>query len=256
MTDSNIMPWNLKTLNTILIIIVFVYSTTFFSLPIIKAESIEPKIFPKDSSPFGIPYGNWLSEWWQWNVAIPLEGHPRDEFSTEKCSTNQNGPVWFMPDILTGSEERTCIIPAGKAVFIPINVGVCWNDGNPRFMDDSELRNCAIQGQEGNFMSVFLNGTKLNNLDIGRTQSSFFNITIPVDSYTRYNEDSSGQVFECKECPFGNFRAIADGYFLFLEPLKPGKYDINYSYDTISNPNAEYRHAASMVYHLIVEPSP
>jgi hypothetical protein len=254
--NNHFTPWKFKTSSRILLIIVFVYSISILTDSISKSEAVEPKMFLKESSPFGTPYGNWLAKWWQWNVAIPLEGHPRDSFSPEKCNTNQNGPVWFLPDILTGSEERSCTIPAGKAVFIPINVGICWNDGNPQYMDDPELRNCAMEGQEGNFMSVYLNGTKLNDSDINRIQSSFFNVTIPADSYTRYNKDASGQILECGECPVGTFRAMADGYFLFLEPMNAGTNDIKYSYDTISNPNPEYRHAASMVYHLIVEPSP
>ena len=49
----------------------------------------------------------------------------RDAYSEEKCAVDQEGPVWFLADQLGGREERTCPIPAGKAVLIPLLTGEC-----------------------------------------------------------------------------------------------------------------------------------
>jgi hypothetical protein len=54
---------------------------------------------------------------------------------------------------------------------------------------------------------------KLKSLEQYRTQSGFFNITIPEDNIY----DSSP----------GTFRALTDGFFVFLEPLPPGKHDVH-----------------------------
>ena len=65
-----------------------------------------PTVYSKDSTPFGLPYKDWIAKWWQWNVGIPTSQHPRDHYTAEKCTVNQNGSVWYLPDILTGKEER------------------------------------------------------------------------------------------------------------------------------------------------------
>ena len=214
------------------------------------AQTTPFKLLSPDSSAFNTSYGDWVAKWWQWSVNIPLEGHPRDSYSPEKCSINQNGSVWFLPDILAGEEQRSCTIPNGTAVLIPIITGACWNDGNPQFMNDEQLKNCSMEGNDGTFAAVTINGINIEDSLLERIQSPYFNLTIPKDSWTRYNEDTSGRIFECSICPVGTFRSIADGYFLFLEPLVNGEYDIKITHDTLANSNPEYRHAASLTYHL------
>jgi hypothetical protein len=220
----------------------------------VNGQTLPYKLFSTDSSAFDVSYGDWIAKWWQWNVDIPLEGHPRDSYSPEKCSLNQNGPVWFLPDILAGNEQRTCTIPTGTAVLIPITTGACWNDGNPQFMSNEEIKTCAMEGNDGTFATVIINGTKIEDDSLKRAQSPYFNLTISENSWTRYNQDTSGRIFECKICPIGTFNSMADGYFLFLEPLVSGEYNVKISHDTLSNPNPEYRHAAVVTYQLIVEP--
>ena len=36
----------------------------------------EPQIFPINSKPFGLTYGEWAARWWQWALSIPLFGQP------------------------------------------------------------------------------------------------------------------------------------------------------------------------------------
>src|SRR5687767_13120841 len=84
------------------------------------ADSINPGVYSKDSSPFGTPYSKWIANWWQWTFSIPAAQHPRDNYNPEKCAANQEGPVWFLADQLGGKEERTCTIPTGKAIMIPL----------------------------------------------------------------------------------------------------------------------------------------
>ena len=112
------------------------------------ADSINSGVYSKDSSPFGIPYSEWIHRWWNWNQGTPASIHPRDNFTEQKCTSNQNDSVWFLPDILTGKEERSCTIPFGKAIIVPLLTGECHNDGTPPILNDDELRKCAREGDE------------------------------------------------------------------------------------------------------------
>jgi hypothetical protein len=200
---------------------------------------MNPGVFSKDSTPYGIPYGDWLAKWWQWTFSIPTAQHPRDAYTPEKCVLNQKGPVWFLADQLTGEEERTCTIPAGKAIFAPLLVGEC-DYSLPDVKSDESLRRCAMAGNEYGVIEATVDGIKLKSLEQYRTQSGFFNITIPKDNI--YNG------------PAGTFRALADGFFVFLEPLPPGKHDVHLKVSVLNPRVQEYNYNADWTYHLIIKP--
>jgi hypothetical protein len=202
------------------------------------ADSINPGVFSKDSSPYNIPYAEWVSKWWQWTMGIPSGQHPRENYDPMKCGNNQSGPVWFLADGLSGKEERTCTIPAGKAILVPLLTGNCHNDGVPQPMNDQELKTCAMAGDEYGVISATSDGKPLKNLQQYRTQTPFYNITVPKDN-----------IYENKE---GVYRAFADGFFVFLEPLPEGRHDLTLK-TNVQNPNVpDYNYSAEVVYHLIV----
>ena len=84
----------------------------------VHADSINPGVFSKDSSPYGIPYREWIARWWQWNIAIPSTEHPRMNYSPEKCAMDQMGAVWYLADSLTGTQVRTCAYTKWKGYSI------------------------------------------------------------------------------------------------------------------------------------------
>jgi hypothetical protein len=214
--------------------------TAFSSTAFVTADSVNPGVYSKDSSPYGIPYGEWLAKWWNWTVSIPTAQHPRDDYTPEKCHVNQQGPVWFLADQLGGREERTCTIPAGKAIFIPLLVGEC-EYSTPDIKTDDDLRRCATAGNEYGVIEAKVDGIKLKSLEQYRTQSGFFNITI-----------SEGNIYES---PPGTFRGFADGFFVFLEPLPPGKHDVNLKVSVLNPIEPSYNYNADWTYHLTIEPT-
>lgn len=216
-------------------LIVYSFSSTAF----VAADSINPGVYSTDSSPHVIPYGKWLAKWWNWTSSIPAAQHPRDDYTPDKCAVNQEGPVWFLADQLGGREERTCTIPSGRSIFIPLLVGEC-DYSIPELNSDDDLRRCATEGNEYGVIEATVDGVKLKNLDQYRTQSGFFNITIV-----------EGNIYES---PPGTFKGFADGFFVFLEPLPPGKHDINLKVSVLNPVETSYNYNADWTYHLIVEP--
>src|SRR5688500_8092474 len=85
-------------------------------------------IFTVGSSPYGTPYSEWVAKWWTWWVGIPIDKHLVKEYSdSERCSIMQNGPVWFLPDIIPGQGKinYNCNVPLGKAILLPITTTFC-----------------------------------------------------------------------------------------------------------------------------------
>jgi hypothetical protein len=228
------------TMARIVVIIVAITMASFSSNIVLTktavADSINPGVFSKDSSPYGVPYGKWIARWWQWSYSIPTAQHPRDAYAPEKCGVNQQGSVWFLADQLGGKEERTCTTPANKAVMIPLLTGEC----DYEVKTDEELRRCAMAGNEYGVIEATVDGVKIKNLEQYRTQSGFFNITIPEDNI--YGG------------PAGTYRAFADGFFVFLEPLSAGKHDIHLKVSVLNPVESSYNYNADWTYNLIVEP--
>ena len=203
------------------------------------AQGNNSTVYPKDSTPYGIPYKDWIVRWWQWNVGIPTSQHPRDNYTAEKCTVNQNGSVWFIPDILTGKEERTCTIPEGKAILVPLITGEC-DTSDSQSQSDADIRQCSTAGDEYGAISATLDGQKIENLDSYRTATDFFNITYVKDN-----------IFDI---PAGTYRGVADGFFVFLKPLPVGNHVLQVK-SSVTNPTTpSYNFGSEAKYNLIISP--
>ena len=105
-------------INTILPVMILCLSGVAIS------ARVDYDIFKNDSTPYGSPYSNWIEKWWIWWDGIPDYKHPAKDYSnSERCSVMQDGPVWFLPDVLpgTGNLNYHCNIPIGKAIFASHN---------------------------------------------------------------------------------------------------------------------------------------
>jgi hypothetical protein len=203
------------------------------------AQGNSSVVYSKESAPFGVPYKDWIARWWQWDVGIPSSQHPRDNYTAEKCTVNQNGSVWFLPDILTGKENRPCTIPEGKAIMVPLLTGEC-DTSDPASQSDADIRQCSTAGDEYGAISATLDGQKIENLDSYRTATDFFNITIAKDN-----------IFDI---PAGTYRGAADGFFAFLKPLSVGDHELHIK-TSVTNPTSpSYNYASEAIYDLKISP--
>jgi hypothetical protein len=51
----------------------------------------------------------------------PQRKSPAVDYSPEKCTVSQDGPVWFLADkIESGGEKREFVIPEGKAILFSV----------------------------------------------------------------------------------------------------------------------------------------
>ena len=209
-----------------------------------NAFGSDPEFFRKGSSPYGIPFSEWPRIWWQYWVGIPNNQHPGVDYDPKKCSVNQQGPVWFLPDVVAkGNEpytlrEFSCEIPKGKAILFPLSTASCWL-GTPEFNDisdklspdpkaDADLKTCAISPQDLTQLEyVRIDGKDLDTTKLDRVTTSFYNVTIP--------SNPAKGIFDFG--PPGTSRALADGYFLFLSPLPEGKHTIEFAaVDQVAGP--------------------
>jgi hypothetical protein len=144
--------------------------------------------------------------WWQ--TFLSISGNPLD-----RCDLG-TGDVVFLAGTTGGSATRSCTIPAGTSILVPlINVECSTAEGNGD--TPAELRACA-RGFADQFtdLSLTIDGVAIADLQRFRVQSPVFQFTA-----------AEGNVFGV---PAGTTRSVADGYWVLIRPLSPGTHTISF----------------------------
>ena len=187
-----------------------------------SAASSDHVMFPSNSTLHGLSFKDWAAKWWVWWAGIPNDIHPVQKFpDAARCAAMQNGPVWFMPSAQSGEGEMNfqCNIPQGKDIMFDLSATECENGGVEGTMTDDELRTCAFNiNTPLSNIEFILDGTKIDVGKLGQPlQSDFFNIAYPENPVTIWGPVKPG-----------TYRALSEGYYLFLHDLPPGKHIVKY----------------------------
>lgn len=220
----------------ILVVLSLITSTSFIALA--SAQGVNENIFPIDSKPYGLTYGEWTVRWWQWALSIPQDNNPITDKTGKNCALNQEGPVWFLTGTTGGSVVRDCTIPAGKAILLtPLNIECSYAEF-PALKTEKELRDCAKW--PGASVEVTIDGSKIQDIQKYQTQSPIFNVVFPQKNLFG--------------APGGPTQAVSGGWWLLLKPLSPGKHTIHASGNVIDNPTTGTQSFATEVtYRLTVQ---
>ena len=174
------------------------------------------RVLPPDSNPYGRSYSEWAAAFWQWSLALPLEGHPFLDDPNFDFAAHQSGQVWFWsaPD---GPLTRTVTLPAGKALFLTLRDVECSSLEEPPFFGATEVE----QREIANFFADHI-------VDVFCTIDG-----VPVENLQAYRFDTAQFEFEAPT-PWifgqtgGHGTAVGDGYFLMLAPMSTGRHTIHY----------------------------
>jgi hypothetical protein len=172
---------------------------------------------------YGKTYGQWVVAYWQWAMSIPFAVNPWANDPTGAfAAAGQSGPVWFLGGTLGDSVTRTFSMPAGKAIFLPVNpwvfgatVGDC-EPSNPGVVCDITTlkRSAAAAAKADTLLAVSIDGQQVSDVKDYRVLSpDGFSVTLP-----------DGNVVGL---PAGTyFPQVADGYYILLAPPSNGAHTI------------------------------
>ncbi len=228
-----------------------VYITSTFALLLaiigltvvaVNADEINPGIASVYDKHYGYTYGEWSAKWWQWVLGIPEDTNPLTEGTGERCAIGQEGPVWFLGGLWNINEaNRTCIIPSGFAIFLPIYNGECTQAEKPSADTHAKRMACVEEGNKENRlqMTATVDGVPLKNLKHYKTISPPWNVTLPENN-----------VFGL---PPGNTPGAAIGWFIMLEPLPSGSHTIEFTYTTGPEQVTGSTHIKKVNYNIMIE---
>ena len=196
------------------------------------------EILPPASNPYGLTYEEHVENFWKWILPISKDSNPWNDQTGEKCANGQSGSnssVFYLSGNGGGKSERTCKVPAGKGLFIPIS---------PMEISDKEAPNSSLEqlhsiakSDQDSVTSLYLkiDDMEYNRQDLNgyRTNTEDFEVVFP-----------EGAIFGAAAGPS---KAVADGYYVITEPLERGNYTIIYR-STLSLPFAQ-----DIKYNIIAE---
>jgi len=236
-----------------------------------------PRVLPPNSMTYGKTYGGWAAAWWQWVLAQPDATNPLNDATGANCQRAQSGPVFFLVGHNnTGSDTRDqCVVPSGKALFFPLvnifdahvectpetqNSGFCDGNETPKAVWEELEVTAGGTGYQINSLFASIDGGNVNGLRPAATSpyrvcnglgsadaatptlhcsGGFFSVTFPADGLF-------------VGLPAGTYGpTAADGAYLMLAPLAPGKHSLQFGGDAGFGgvPNVQ-----SIVYNLTVAP--
>ena len=203
-------------------------------------------VYPPDSAVFGMSYGDWNAAWIQYGLSIPASINPTLDTTGAHCNVAQSGgPVFFLSGSFSSDPvTRTCTVPRGQALLVPLTVWECSTVEPPPFngSNPQELRACAGTWTDGvgiHTLKLRIDGAKVTGLQHFRAQSPFFEFVMPAtDNFLGLNGVTSGS-------------SVSDGYFVMVKPLSPGYHTIHFEGATVSGPGAGI--SISVTYNLTVQ---
>jgi len=174
--------------------------------------------------------------------AMPMADNPAGDETGEKCAQAQNNPsVWFLAGTFGGPVTRSCVIPQGKAILLPVVNNECSYLEFPAYKTEAELTKCASSLiDKATNLKVTIDGVNIPDLNKYRFQSSLYNFTMPSDNVLGLAP--------------GTTDSSANGYWIMLKPLTKGTHTIEFGgsiLDVSTTSNVNF--ATDATYHLTVQ---
>ena len=217
--------------NTVAVIALLVVTATSAAAQLTSTQ-MNSKVVEPGQELFGKSYNELAGKWTNWLTAEPIATNPAFDPDGSFCDLNQEGDVWFLASTFGGVVDRTCEIPAGKAIFL--SLGGVFLSFSPEFpaagdpclqmATDVEKVRCDVNNDvpvaPGISFKASLDGVPVRDLFAYRAQSQpgGFTLRVPNPSF----------LTDLGFAPGDRSPAVADGYFLYLKPLKPGVHNLSF----------------------------
>jgi hypothetical protein len=229
-----------------LIALVLLFQVT----PVLAVKNSNQGVLQKNSPLLEKTYGELNASWWQWFFSVRASENPG--LATDgavDCSVGQSGDVWFLAGhfLSGGTFTRSCSIPAGKALFVPLINSWVDNVCNTPPLTVDQLRALAAD-----FVSPAKNlhaSIDGSTILYQRAISPVFSYNLPSTKdnmlYAAFGISLPGPCWPSLHV----YPAVADGFYTLLPPLTAGSHSLNFGGSVGSGKNA---FKLDMTYNLTV----
>jgi hypothetical protein len=239
---------NILNRSSYFVIVSFLFMLLLFSgtlSPVLGSNSVN--IFPPGSKPYGLTYAEHQQNFWKWILEIPANESPVNDRTGEKCAngqSNSNSSVFYLSFNNGGISTRSCEVPAGKGLFIPI-MQVEFSEKEVPNASIEDLRRAVTKDQDSVnslYLKIGDKEYKYGDLIKYRTQTDVFEVAFPDNGIFGVIEGGVSKV-------------IGDGFYIITEPLTKGNYSVHFKSSLIClDPGcAEPNFAQDIKYNILAE---
>ncbi len=194
-------------------------------------------VYSKNDKPFNISYDDWAARFWnQWIGKTTADATPKQDGCLLVNNGNKSEPMVMLMETadVNSPPTQSCQISSHQGIIVPLWIGWCDTGATPG--SDAALTKCAREQNLGNILSdVKVDGVPVAKLDVQQTEQSGslnykvralsnvtefaskgFPLVIPADTH------KPNQVT-------GKWRAVSQGWWVFLKPLPLGQHTIFYN---------------------------
>jgi hypothetical protein len=182
--------------------------------PVPYDASSNPGVLPPDSIVQGKTYAEWINEWWKYGLSLPMSQSPISPGGTGvDCMLRRVGDVTLIVAHEYKGLPTRCEVPAGTMVFLEIMSVECSTlEGDGK--DEEGLRTC-LQRYTYQELGATIDGVAVQNLDAFFVSATpLYQFTVPEDNILKASAGATG-------------KSVANGVFLMLSPLSPGKHAVH-----------------------------
>ena len=212
----------------------------------------------------GKTYAEWVAAYWKWFCELPGPEFPVEDLTGALCATGQPGATdgsagandaFFLTELPGGDGvvTRTCAVPAGKMILIPMGSYASFNiPGMLQRTDEEHQAICTALGESVTALALEIDGkcygstvSDFAQYLVAWTQFSFTVPTTPNNAFmTVWGSTYTGPI------PV----AYGGGYFLLLAPLLAGSHTIRFTLkcDAVQAFSAPPV-SEDVTYHLVVQ---
>lgn len=173
------------------------------------AEPSSKEVVAPRSPVAGVDQSEWSVRWWQWAASFDDDESPILDRTGASCASKQTDKVWFLAGVYGSAPvKRACTIPRGRHLFFPI-VNYMVQSLPDQVMTCPEMTYLAKQlTDEAANLTLIIDDVEFNDLAAFRQ--------VPSDCFNLLE-----RIGDTRE-------AAANGYFVMLKPLKPGRHIIKW----------------------------
>ena len=186
-----------------------------------------------------------IESFWKWLLGIPAKDNPINDPTGDKCALGQNtsSAVFYLGINTGGFSQRTCKVPAGKALLIPVMQVEISKKEFPKAQTDQDLSKAATTDQNSvNSLYLKIGDKEYNYQDLlkYRTHTDAFNVNF-----------ANNGIFGIVQG--GPTRAVADGFYILTQPLAKGTYLIHFKSSLIcTEPDCDTPNFANDITYTII----
>jgi hypothetical protein len=179
-------------------------------------------IIGPENKPYGLSYEEHVKNFWKWVLSIPADKGLWDTADKgENCHVGQspNSPIFYITGNDGGRSTRTCHVPAGKALFIPVSPMEASDKESGNAGKSVEYLTKVAKDDQDSIKSLYLRIDDkiyhLTDLAKYRIHTGAFEVYFPRNAIMGVSTE-------------GSAKAAADGYYVITEPLTSGTHTIQY----------------------------